>query len=252
MEYGGCSRFWWGGCEGNLNKFATQDACRSVCVEPEGRDACYLPRVSGPCEGYYPSWYYDPVRESCEQFVYSGCLGNNNRFSNKQECEHNCLLPERVDDCDQPKTEGPCRGNYSRWYYDKSSEKCEVFTYGGCKGNSNNFLTERECHQRCGKDVRMRDVCFQSRSEGGCGEKLPRWYYDGGELRCVPFYYSGCQGNSNRFGTLDECEKTCPAALLSETQGCADPVAVGGCSSHTERFYFDRWVSLLGANYLFI
>lgn len=146
-----------------------------------------------------------------------------------------------ADDCDQPRTEGPCRGNYSRFYYDKTSEKCEVFTYGGCKGNSNNFLTEKECHQRCGKDVRMRDVCFQSRSEGPCNEKLPRWYYDGGEQRCVPFYYSGCQGNSNRFATLDECEKTCPAALLAETHGCLEPHATGDCASYTERYYFDRY-----------
>ncbi|ODM97201.1 Papilin [Orchesella cincta] len=241
MEYGGCSRFWWGGCEGNLNKFATQDECKAVCVEPEGRDACYLPTVSGPCEGYYPSWHYDPLRDRCEQFIYSGCLGNNNRFGSRQECEHSCLMPEHVDDCDQPKTEGPCRGNYTRWYYDKSSEKCELFTYGGCKGNSNNFLTEKECHQRCGKDVRMRDVCFQSRSEGPCNEKLPRWYYDGGEQRCVPFYYSGCQGNSNRFSALDECEKTCPAALLAETHGCLDPLMQGDCASYTERYYFDRY-----------
>jgi len=37
MEYGGCSRFWWGGCEGNGNRFNSQDECKSTCVEPEGR-----------------------------------------------------------------------------------------------------------------------------------------------------------------------------------------------------------------------
>ena len=35
MEYGGCSRFWWGGCDGNDNRFPTQDDCKAHCVDPE-------------------------------------------------------------------------------------------------------------------------------------------------------------------------------------------------------------------------
>ncbi|XP_035703436.1 papilin isoform X2 [Folsomia candida] len=358
MEYGGCSRFWWGGCDGNGNRFATQDECKSVCVEPEGRDACYLPQVPGPCEGYYPSWYYDPQREMCLQFVYGGCLGNNNRFATRELCENNCLMPDRIDACDQPKTEGPCKGNYTRHFFDKEGESCVEFQYGGCKGNNNNFLTGRECEQRCSQEGRIRAVleqctqhpgenrasrtssnvtikslnapfvispddeqckgadlirwyydiqagtclrftydgcgnsnsnmfvsraeclsicansslatphpnllgtsewvlpytatttkgkgssnrnsCFLPRTSGPCGEKLARWYYDTHEQRCVPFYYGGCQGNANRFTTLGECEKSCPAALLAENT-CLQPPAVGDCASYTERYYYDPY-----------
>lgn len=35
MEYGGCSRFWYGGCDGNDNRFASQEECKAHCVEPE-------------------------------------------------------------------------------------------------------------------------------------------------------------------------------------------------------------------------
>lgn len=77
-------------------RFGTQEECKSVCVEPEGRDACFLPKVSGPCEGYFPSWYYDHEREYCHQFKYGGCLGNNNRFGTREECETICLESERV------------------------------------------------------------------------------------------------------------------------------------------------------------
>lgn len=35
-EYGGCSRFWYGGCDGNKNRFKTKEECQGICVEPVG------------------------------------------------------------------------------------------------------------------------------------------------------------------------------------------------------------------------
>ena len=34
-SYGECSRFWYGGCEGNGNNFETKEECRKGCVHPE-------------------------------------------------------------------------------------------------------------------------------------------------------------------------------------------------------------------------
>lgn len=46
MEYGGCSRFWYGGCEGNGNRFKSKEECNDTCVAPQGRGSllifCYL------------------------------------------------------------------------------------------------------------------------------------------------------------------------------------------------------------------
>lgn len=36
-DYGGCSRFWYGGCKGNENRFKTQEECKEVCVQPKGK-----------------------------------------------------------------------------------------------------------------------------------------------------------------------------------------------------------------------
>ena len=37
MEYGGCSRFWYGGDGGNRNNFDTKEACNEICVDPIGK-----------------------------------------------------------------------------------------------------------------------------------------------------------------------------------------------------------------------
>lgn len=51
-----------------------------------------------------------------------------------------CLLP--VD-------EGPCRGDIERYYYNTMTQKCELFGYGGCQGNANNFKSYQECQKTC-------------------------------------------------------------------------------------------------------
>ena len=65
-------------------------------VFENGLEACSLPRVTGPCEGNYPSWYHDTATGTCRQFRYGGCLGNNNRFNNRQDCETQCLAPKML------------------------------------------------------------------------------------------------------------------------------------------------------------
>lgn len=61
-----------------------------------------------------------------------------------------------LDKCEKPQDAGGCQGNFSRWSYDKSSMTCQEFTWGGCQGNENNFLSERECHLRCKDSARSR------------------------------------------------------------------------------------------------
>ncbi|XP_016305318.1 low-density lipoprotein receptor-related protein 11-like isoform X1 [Sinocyclocheilus anshuiensis] len=53
------------------------------------------------------------------------------------------------DPCAAPPVVGPCKGVFSRWYYDYKTGDCQHFQYGGCKGNHNNFLQKSDCINEC-------------------------------------------------------------------------------------------------------
>ena len=44
IKEGRCSRFWYGGSEGNRNRFPDQESCEDVCIDPPGSARCYLPK----------------------------------------------------------------------------------------------------------------------------------------------------------------------------------------------------------------
>ncbi|XP_075547484.1 isoinhibitor K-like [Dermacentor variabilis] len=52
--------------------------------------------------------------------------------------------------CSLPPDQGPCRGLFPAFYFDRSSGRCREFIYGGCKGNENRFKSFRQCTRVCG------------------------------------------------------------------------------------------------------
>lgn len=53
------------------------------------------------------------------------------------------------DPCQLPHQVGRCRARLQRWYYNAETKECQLFTYGGCGGNANNFRDRKECFTRC-------------------------------------------------------------------------------------------------------
>lgn len=51
--------------------------------------------------------------------------------------------------CAMKADEGPCKAIHLRYYFNIQSRECEIFEYGGCHGNENNFLTLEECQKKC-------------------------------------------------------------------------------------------------------
>ncbi|AWP15121.1 putative protein AMBP-like [Scophthalmus maximus] len=100
---------------------------------------------------------------------------------------------------------GPCFGSVQRFYYNSSSMSCELFHYGGCLGNQNNFLSERECLQSC----RSEAVCRLPMAAQPCTGQPPIWAFDSTSGLCVPYKQGFCQANANKFYSKAECEEYC-------------------------------------------
>ncbi|XP_023226834.1 uncharacterized protein LOC111627489 [Centruroides sculpturatus] len=114
-------------------------------------DKCIQPIERGTCHKSYKRYFFNPIRNRCEHFTYTGCGGNDNNYKSKEECEKACQNPVPV--CDQPKDSGNCKNFVHRWYYNKYTHNCESFQYGGCGGNNNNFETKELCEARCPDSV---------------------------------------------------------------------------------------------------
>ncbi|XP_029475374.1 kunitz-type protease inhibitor 2 isoform X4 [Rhinatrema bivittatum] len=126
------------------------------------QEYCTVKPETGPCRAAFPRYYYDMEEKICREFIYGGCLGNKNNYLSENSCKDKCIAmvaePEKIKSdkgvsfqeyCAAPSVTGPCRAAFPRWYYNTSTRTCTKFTYGGCKGNQNNHLSEEECKDRC-------------------------------------------------------------------------------------------------------
>ncbi|XP_073412163.1 protein AMBP [Dendrobates tinctorius] len=124
------------------------------------------------------------------------------------------FINNRAGSCHLAPAAGPCLGSVKRHFYNSSSMACEIFQYGGCLGNLNNFDTERYCLQTC----RTEAACRLPIVKGPCQRVQSRWAFDATEGKCVTFEYGGCQGNGNHFYTEKECKEYCGVPTNDEEE----------------------------------
>uniref|UniRef100_A0A3Q3ED29 BPTI/Kunitz inhibitor domain-containing protein n=1 Tax=Labrus bergylta TaxID=56723 RepID=A0A3Q3ED29_9LABR len=124
-------------------------------------EVCVLAPETGLCRAFVERYFYNSTSKNCKIFIYGGCDGNQNNFVTESDCLHSCHTEGEDFHCPNhfyynPLTEEPTlkpklvRIEFlDHYFYNSTSMNCEIFTYGGCDGNQNNFVTESDCLHSC-------------------------------------------------------------------------------------------------------
>lgn len=91
--------------------------------------------------------------------------------------------------------------------------------------------------------------CLLRKDVGDCSGNHPRFYFDTKSERCLPFRYSGCGGNRNRFKTASACMRQCSNSDDREYERldgltadhCRLSRRVGSCNERILRYYYNHY-----------
>jgi len=151
-ESGMCEEFFYGGCEGNANKFKVKKDCEQLCP----RNSCCNENLSPICPTGVAKCCPEGEWSCPDNEGYYMCEGD--RLEILREgliCEiekkekNSTLIPTNDDICSFPADIGPCEAIFPSWFFNAESGKCEEFDYGGCDGNVNKFKSKNRCEEFC-------------------------------------------------------------------------------------------------------
>ncbi|KAF8763276.1 Kunitz-type serine protease inhibitor A like protein [Argiope bruennichi] len=111
-----------------------------------------------------------------------------------------------------------------------------------CAGHSGCYCKRGFVQARNGSCIRFSDCprdtentslirnCLDVPKDGNCRADIAMWYYDQESGFCRRFYYSGCDGNGNRYASEEECLQHCKGELFQKHE-CGENSHYNGCGT---------------------
>ncbi|XP_062857574.1 kunitz-type protease inhibitor 1b [Trichomycterus rosablanca] len=155
-----------------------------------------------------------------------------------EQSELHCLTPMKM---------GPCRGSFPRWYFNAASGVCMKFIFGGCKPNSNNYLSQQECVDACNNASLPHEsrkikataevcnsVCEEGQfvcSSGCCVDK---------SLECDGLNHCSDASDEENCQHLNKTLSQLLEISVDEDKAqCVDPPMTGPCRASMPRWFYD-------------
>ncbi|KAM6202307.1 tissue factor pathway inhibitor 2 [Rhynchocyon petersi] len=141
-----------------------------------------------------------------------------------------------VEICLLPLDRGPCRALIPSFYYDRYTQSCRKFMYGGCEGNANNFDYRADCKKACSHIEKVPQICRMEVREQECEDSKEVYSFNLNSMKCEKLS-GGCLNSENQFPDEASCMEFC--APKKKPSFCFSPRDEGLCSANVTRYYYN-------------
>ncbi|XP_037705447.1 tissue factor pathway inhibitor isoform X2 [Choloepus didactylus] len=176
---------------------------------------CALKADDGPCKAMIKRFFFNIHTQQCEEFIYGGCKGNQNRFESLEECKEKCVrdYPKKfTKETLQKAPQHECI--HSSQQHRNAHRKKGEFPKQHTEHNSKNVAAPSSVLSMSRKHCPEKpEFCFLEEDAGPCRGYITRYFYYNQSKQCERFKYGGCLGNLNNFDSLEECKNTCEDTL---------------------------------------
>ncbi|KRX48722.1 Papilin [Trichinella murrelli] len=240
-----CTIFIYYGTKGNANNFSTKEDCERRCL---GK---HIPQSLKPTDQCIPLCFsaarteestVNPCAEGQPAKNAVGlplqCTGDATSTScpigywchfGASPSTTLCCPGVVTNVCELPVVFGVGTSQLVRYYYDRKSNQCLQFTYGGSKGNQNNFKTFNECEKTCSAFLNP------------CPQGLPAVNgFTGQQLHCTADGATCPLGYWCHYGLEQKTQVCCPGAV---SDVCKLSINSGVGSAMSTRYGFNTLTS---------
>nr|XP_047142001.1 serine-rich adhesin for platelets isoform X2 [Hydra vulgaris] len=175
----------------------------------------------------------EPVRRGCSSPF--GCCSD---YISPAKGPDDYMCPLYSSVCSMPKVVGECYGYFPRYFYNQETNTCELFVYGGCRDNGNNFVDINECEEKCLEEMTPTKVSTTQLAELGIDMNVKETNKNDFNVLAGPLIEC-----ANKFGC---CEDGITPALGYNFQGCPRyisfcemPPASGSCADNIIKYFYN-------------